>query len=170
MAEAGRRALRRRLWTQRGAWLLACLLSLGLALLLLAPGGGGAAGAAGRQLELTDFQMLAEVARDGSVQVRETLTARFQGSWNGIRRQIPVLANRPGGLEPLGLKLLSVTDTDGTAYRTESRQVGNEEELRIFVPGAEDATRKAVLRYRVRNGLRFYDDHDEFNWNVTGNG
>lgn len=146
------------------------LLGLGLTLLLLAPGGGGSARAAAeRSLELTDFEMEAVVEQDGSVQVRETLTARFQGSWNGIRRQIPLLAKRPGGLEPLGFKLLTVTGADGTPYRSETRRLGRDIELRLFVPGAVDATRTVVLSYLVRNGVRFYPDHDELNWNVTGN-
>lgn len=158
-----RRPIRR--WV---ALLAGLLLGLGLSLPLVAPG-GAAAGAAERQLELTGFQMLAEVARDGSVQVSETLTARFQGKWNGLRRQIPVLANRPGGIEPLGLRLLSASDGAGHAYRTETRRLGNDLELRVFVPGAEDASRTVVLRYRLGNGVRFYPDHDELNWNVTGN-
>ncbi|MCP9850990.1 DUF2207 domain-containing protein [Cyanobium sp. Morenito 9A2] len=150
--------------------MLAVVFGLGLTLLLLAPGGGGAARAAAeRSLELANFQMDAVVERDGSVQVRETLTARFQGSWNGIRRQIPLLAHRPGGLEPLGLQVESVTGGDGTPYRSETRRMGRDIELRLFVPGAADATRTVVLSYRVRNGVRFYPDHDEFNWNVTGN-
>jgi hypothetical protein len=36
------------------------------------------------------------------------------------------------------------------------------------VPGAQDATHTIVLRYKARNGLRFFDDHDELYWNVTG--
>ena len=36
------------------------------------------------------------------------------------------------------------------------------------MPGAQDATRTFVLRYRARNGLRFFEDHDELYWNVTG--
>src|SRR5688500_628050 len=40
--------------------------------------------------------------------------------------------------------------------------------LKIWVPGATDATRTVKLRYRVSNGLRFFDEHDELYWNVTG--
>ncbi len=36
------------------------------------------------------------------------------------------------------------------------------------MPGAADATRTVVLRYRAKNGLRFFEDHDELYWNVTG--
>ena len=36
------------------------------------------------------------------------------------------------------------------------------------MPGAQDAVRTVVLRYRVRNALRFFEEHDELYWNVTG--
>jgi len=47
--------------------------------------------------------------------------------------------------------------------------------LRIWVPGARDADRQIVIRYRVHNAIRFYyaDSEpgaiDELYWNVTGN-
>jgi len=155
-----------------GRWataLLAVLLGLGLSLLPLLPGGSGSAAGAERQLELSGFQLLALVARDGSMRVSETLTARFEGKWNGLRREIPMMANRPQGRQPLGLRLLSASDGAGHPYRVETRRKGDNLEWRIFVPGAEDATRTVVLRYRVRNAVRFYPKHDELNWNVTGN-
>ncbi|MCS5700466.1 DUF2207 domain-containing protein [Cyanobium sp. FGCU-52] len=148
---------------------LALLLAAGLGVLLLLPGGTGLAQVAQRQLQLQSFAMDAQVARDGSLQIVETLTARFQGRWNGLRREIPELANRPGGVEPLGLRLLSASGDDGRPYRVETSHEGENLMWRIFVPGAEDATRTVVLRYRVANGVRHYPDHDELNWNVTGN-
>jgi uncharacterized membrane protein YgcG len=166
MAEGLAAARRRRRWS----WGLAGLLGLALALLLLAPWGVGAAfSAAERRLTLSDFQMQAVVEPTGAVQVRETITARFDGSWNGLVRQIPLLARRPGGVEPLGLRLISVTDPDGLPYRYERSQPEADLILKIFIPGAENASRTAVITYRLKRGLRFYPDHDEFNWNVTGN-
>lgn len=167
MAEASpaTRRLRRR-WR----WGLGGLLGLALSLLLLAPWGAGAAlSAAERQLTLTDFQMQAVVEPTGAVQVSETITARFDGSWNGLVRQIPLLARRPGGLEPLGLRVLAVTDPEGRPYRFESSHPGSDLNLKIWIPGAENTSRTAVITYRLKRGLRFYPDHDEFNWNVTGN-
>jgi uncharacterized membrane protein YgcG len=38
----------------------------------------------------------------------------------------------------------------------------------MWVPGAENATRTVVLRYRAANALRFFDEHDELYWNATG--
>ncbi|MBD2718161.1 DUF2207 domain-containing protein [Synechococcus sp. FACHB-909] len=167
MAEGSPAARRLR---RRWRWGLGGLLGLALTLLLLAPWGAGAAlSAAERQLTLTDFQMQAVVEPTGAVQVSETLTARFDGSWNGLVRQIPLLARRPGGLEPLGLRLLAVTDPEGRPYRYESSHPGSDLKLKIWIPGAENASRTAVITYRLKRGLRFYPDHDEFNWNVTGN-
>ena len=153
-------------------WRLIGLLGALLSLLLVAwPLGHPAlAQAAGRQLRLTDFQMQARVDRSGSVEVTETLTARFQGSWNGLVREIPLVAQRPQGPEPLGWRLLSITDGEGHPYRYETSTQGSDRQLKIFIPQAHDASRTAVIRYRVRNGIRFYPDHDEFYWNVTGNG
>lgn len=155
---------------RRWRWGLGGLLGLVLSLLLLAPWGAGAGvSAAERQLTLTDFQMQAVVEPTGVVQVSETLTARFDGSWNGLVRQIPLLARRPGGLEPLGLRVLAVTDPEGRPYRYESSHPGSDLNLKIWIPGAENTSRTAVITYRLKRGLRFYPDHDEFNWNVTGN-
>ncbi len=155
---------------RRWRWGLGGLLGLALSLLLLTPWGAGAAlNAAERQLTLTDFQMQAVVEPTGAVQVRETITARFDGSWNGLVRQIPLLARRPGGLEPLGLRVLAITDPEGRPYRYESSHPGSDLKLKIWIPGAENASRTAVISYRLKRGLRFYPDHDEFNWNVTGN-
>ncbi len=39
---------------------------------------------------------------------------------------------------------------------------------KIRVPGAVDATRTVVIRYRAANGLRFLEEHDELYWNITG--
>ena len=35
-------------------------------------------------------------------------------------------------------------------------------------PNATDAERTVTLRYRAHNALRYFEDHDELYWNVTG--
>src|SRR5207244_12733280 len=40
--------------------------------------------------------------------------------------------------------------------------------FKIWIPDAQDAARTVVFRYRVANALRFFADHDELYWNVTG--
>jgi len=122
-----------------------------------------------RSYTIDGFDAVIRVQRDASIQVTETITARFVGSWNGIYRTIPVTYHTPQGLNwTLGLSLQSATDDDGRPLRVEASRERQYIKFKIWVPGAADATRRVVLRYRASNGLRFFEDHDELYWNVTG--
>jgi len=125
--------------------------------------------AAGRSLTITDFAADVIVDRDGTIAVVETIRPRFTGSWNGIYRTIPVEYRTPAGFGyHLSLHPVSATE-DGARLRLEASREGANEKLEIWVPGAADSTHVVALRYRVENGLRFFADHDELYWNVTGN-
>jgi uncharacterized membrane protein len=139
------------------------LLSLALFLLVAAPAW------AERTLVIEGFDANIDVAPDGSITVEETIVPRFTGTWNGIFRTIPVEYRTPQGLNyTLRLDVESVTDDAGQKLRYESSRQRQYRKLKIWVPGAVDATRTVKLRYRVSNGLRFFDEHDELYWNVTG--
>ena len=127
------------------------------------------AAAAQRSLAIERFEARIRVEPGGAIEVTETITARFTGSWNGIYRTIPVKYRTAQGFNwTLGLSLQSATDAAGQALRTEAKRERHYAKYKIWVPGAEDATRVIVLRYRATNGLRFFEDHDELYWNVTG--
>ena len=139
--------------------------ALGLALLLWI---GAAPAAAQRTLAIERFDAAITVNRDGTVDVAETITARFEGSWNGIYRTIPVEYHTPQGFNwTLRLDLVSAT-SEGRPLKVDRKRERHYVKYKIWVPGAENATRTVVLRYRARNGLRFFEDHDELYWNVTG--
>ena len=139
-------------------------LTLTLLLCLLA-----APAAAQRSLAIDRFHADVAVGRDGAVEVAETITATFTGSWNGIFRTVPVEYHTPQGFNwTLKLDLLGASDAEGRPLKVERERRGHYVKYKIWVPGAADATRTVVLRYRAQNGLRFFDDHDELYWNVTG--
>lgn len=141
------------------------MLQRALILLLLVAAGPAAA----RELVIESFDVSVKVRTDGIIEVTEVLRPRFTGSWNGIYRTIPVEYRTPQGLNyTLLLDLDSVTDEGGAALRYESSRERHYRKIKIWVPGARDATRTVTLRYRVRNGLKFFEDHDELYWNVTG--
>ena len=124
---------------------------------------------ADRTLVIERFEAGIEVSPDGSIAVDETIVPRFTGSWNGIFRTIPVQYRTPQGLNyTLRLDIERVTDGAGQPLKYESSRERHYRKLKIWVPGAVDATRTVKLRYRVSNGLRFFDEHDELYWNVTG--
>src|SRR2546421_3646540 len=138
---------------------------LALALLLLCP----SVLSAQRSLSIERFDARIVVNRNSSIDVTETITARFVGSWNGLYRTIPVDYHTPQGFNwKLGLSLESARDDAGRDLRTAKSRQGAYIKYKVWVPGAQDAERTVVLHYRATNGLRFFDEHDELYWNVTG--
>jgi hypothetical protein len=122
-----------------------------------------------RSLAIQRFDADIAVRKDGTVDVTETITAQFTGAWNGIYRTVPVEYHTPQGFNwTLRLTLLGATDQSGQKLEVESRRERHYIKYKIWVPGANNATRTVVLRYRAANGLRFFEEHDELYWNITG--
>ena len=122
-----------------------------------------------RSLAIESFDADVGVNLDGSVAVPETIRPRFVGSWNGIFRTIPVEYRTAHGMNfTLFLDLLDITDEAGNTLRSERSRDRHYLKVKIWIPGAQDAMRTVVLRYRVRNALSFFAEHDELYWNVTG--
>lgn len=153
--------------------------------LAIAAGPGAAAGpvsglvpaahapAAVRSWHIEDFRSEIRVLRSGRLQVSERIRVRFEGSYNGIYRDIPI--EYRSGLNfnyTLRLDDISVTDEDGTELRFETSRERHYRRIKVWVPGASDAARTVVIRYSVANGLRWFDEDDrewtELYWNVTG--
>lgn len=123
----------------------------------------------GRSFVLSRFDADIQVLPSGELLVTETVRPRFEGSWNGIERLIPVEYKTPQGFNySLLLDQVTVTDERGTPLKLETSRERHYRNFRIWIPGAVDATRTFILKYRVLNGLKFFEDHDELYWNVTG--
>jgi uncharacterized membrane protein len=136
---------------------------LALALLTAAPA------LAQRTLVIERFDSTIAVSADGSILVEEYIVPKFSGTWNGIFRTIPIQYESPQGLNyTLRLTIESVTDDEGRSLKYESSRERHYRKLKIWVPGATNTTKIVKVIYRVANGLRFFDEHDELYWNVTG--
>jgi uncharacterized membrane protein YgcG len=147
--------------------LFSCARRAALALAVLLCAGAPVYGQ--RTLVIDRFDAKIAVAADGSITVEEVIQPTFTGSWNGIYRTIPVEYRTPQGLNyTLRLTVDSITDGAGDALKWESSRERHYRKLKIWVPGAQDTTKTVVIRYRVANGLRFFEEHDELYWNVTG--
>ena len=126
-------------------------------------------GAAQRSLEIQSFDVTVEVQEDGDIQVMESIRIRFNGAWNGFYRTIPVEYRTPQGFSyRLFLDVEGVTDEGGRELEREISREGPYRKVKIWVPDAVDATRTLTLRYSSPNALRFFEEHDELYWNVTG--
>jgi len=119
---------------------------------------------------VADFNDTITIAEDGSASVHERITLSFIGEWHGIHRFIPLEYPGPRGTNfTLFLSVADVTDDTGSKLKYESSTSNGYRDLKIYIPGATDTTRTVDIDYSVRNGMRFFEDHDEFYWNVTGN-
>jgi Predicted membrane protein (DUF2207) C-terminal domain/Predicted membrane protein (DUF2207) N-terminal domain len=126
--------------------------------------------AAQRELVIRNFDDHITVNPNGSIEVVEIIEAQFIGlNWHGIYRRIPVEYTTPQGLNyTLFLEPLSITDDDGHPLRYERSRQGRYVQFKIYVPDPDNSTRTVMVHYRVLDALRFFEDHDELYWNVTG--
>ena len=125
--------------------------------------------ASARQLKIEKFSAEIFVQPDATLDVTETIDANFIGVWHGLYRTIPVEYVTPQGFNySLFVRLIEVTDAAGQKLKVESSRQGHYLKWKIYIDDATDAERTIHLRYQVRNGLKFFEDHDELYWNVTG--
>ena len=119
---------------------------------------------------IADFHDTVLISEDGTALVKERISLVFIGQWHGIHRTIPVEYPGPRGTNyTLFLDVTAVTDGAGQKLKYDSKTSGGYRDLKIYIPGAVDTTRTVEISYIVRNGIRYFEDHDEFYWNVTGN-
>jgi uncharacterized membrane protein len=123
-----------------------------------------------RSYHITRFDDTIHVYNDGSARIEEHISFEFRGAYNGIYRDIPIDYPGPNGSNySLWMRVESITGDDGSALKFERRHAGGFLKLKIYVPGATDATRTVNIEYLVLNGTKYFDQYDEFYWNVTGN-
>ena len=82
---------------------------------------------------------------------------------------IPIVERTPQGFaHRLRASVESVTDLQGAQLTYSSSRQDHSIDLKIYVPSAVDASRTVVIVYRLKNAIRFFEEHDELYWNVTG--
>jgi uncharacterized membrane protein len=143
--------------------------SLGRLALLLLFAFALAASASARELKIEKFSAEIFVQPDSTLDVTETIEVNFIGVWHGLYRTIPVEYITPQGFNySLFVKFEGATDAAGQPLKVESSRQGHYLKWKIYVDDATDVDRTIQLHYQVRNGLKFFEDHDELYWSVTG--
>lgn len=137
--------------------------------LQLSLAGPAAADLGGYVIHRFDTQLTVE--RNATLVVEERLEVEFSEPRHGIYRTIPVRYTDPRGFAySLDVERVTVTDENGNPFGTKLSDEGRYRKIRI---GDADRTVQGrvvyVLRYRVRDALGHFPDHDEIYWNATGN-
>jgi uncharacterized membrane protein YgcG len=123
-----------------------------------------------KELRIEKFSSEIVVAPNGSIDVTEVITVRFIGGpWHGLYRSIPVEYVTPQQLNySLFLTVKNIADSDGNKLKFEASRERHYRKLKIFVPNADNSTHTISIEYTVSDALRFFEDHDELYWNITG--
>lgn len=123
-----------------------------------------------KELRIEKFDAEIVVSPNGSVAVTENMQIHFIGGpWHGFYRTIPVEYVTPQGFDyALFLDVKSITNADGQRLKFESSRVRHYRQLKIYVPNADNSMQTFSIEYTVSDALRFFEDHDEIYWNVTG--
>ena len=109
--------------------------------------------AALREWVIESFDVQVRVRRSGRIDVTETIRPRFTGSYNGIFRTIPIrYRDAQNFTYALALDVDEVTDGSGNELRYEESREGHNKKIKVWVPGAADATRTVQIRYSDRQG------------------
>ena len=142
---------------------------LAFALLIFANGSPAAA-----EETIERFQSDITVARDGTLTVAETIRVHAEGNKikRGIYRDFPLtFEDAEGKVHEVGFKLLSVT-RDGRPEPHFTQSQG--EYIRVYA-GQQDVFLEPgksytyVFTYETDRQIRWFPDHAELYWNVTGN-
>jgi len=159
------------------AQLLQCQRAIYAAALLLCAL-SGRANAQGRDIRIRDYGALLTVNTDGTVDVVEELTIHFTGEWHGLNRDL-LLRHQTGQGRQVKLDVEDgpITDAAGHPLEVEHQtaDAGWTRRYHIYIPGAVNTDRTIVIRYRLKNAIRFFyksdkvGELDELYWNVTGN-
>ncbi|MBX5214261.1 MULTISPECIES: DUF2207 domain-containing protein [unclassified Rhizobium] len=112
--------------------------------------------------------------KSGAMTVRETITVNAEGNRinHGIFRDFPLFFTDAGGRRrSVDFDMVSVSrDGADEPWHTGSISGG----IRIYAGSAEvtvtPGRHRYVFTYRTNRQIRYFDDHDELYWNVTGNG
>ncbi|AOG08232.1 DUF2207 domain-containing protein [Agrobacterium sp. RAC06] len=132
--------------------------------------------ACGAQAEevIRDYHADIVVLPDATIEMTETITVNAEGNEirRGIFRDFPLYAQDARGFrQKVDFELISV-ERDGRpeANHTETVSGG----IRIYTGSADVFLQPGeytyTITYRTGRQIRYFDDHDELYWNVTGNG
>jgi len=123
--------------------------------------------------KINSFESKISVQKNADVLVVETIIYDFgTAGKHGIFREIPVVyKNDEGKKFKIDFQVLSVKNENGISYKYKQSKKGENVNLKIGDPDKTLTGEKTyVISYKLSGVITYFSDHDEFYWNVTGNG
>src|SRR3989338_244778 len=109
--------------------------------------------------------------QNSAVDIKENIIYDFGAAErHGIFRYIPIGYNARGGKYKLRVSKISITDADGAPLTFKISYPQNKLNIRIGDPEKTiTGLRAYAINYTVKRAINYFDDYDEFYWNITGN-
>ncbi len=120
---------------------------------------------------IESFEVRIRIYDDATIRVEERIAVDFDGeAKHGIYRDITYkYTTASGNRYNLRLRVESVTDGLGKARKYKVFRHGRDLRVRIGDPKRYVSGRQVyVIRYFVKRAVKFFEDHDELWWEVTG--
>ncbi len=130
--------------------------------------------ASAEYFHITHFDVNIRLDASGYVEVTEVIDVEFTQPRRGIFRTIPMRYRLPDNAKTFGNNSKDLTakfyDINAEGRTIKVTKSSNQIKIRIgdadiYVEGAQRYT----IRYKMKPGVLFYEDYDEFYWNLTGN-
>lgn len=121
---------------------------------------------------IEDYRSEIKVNKDGTIDVTENILYDFDTlDRHGIYRIVPYLkTNRNGKQYEMDLQLMAVKDEKGHWYNYDVTKSDGKLEVKIGDPDRTITGKHTyVITYKVSGALTYFSEHDELNWNITGN-
>lgn len=122
---------------------------------------------------IDSFDATYSLRSDGRIDIRERIAYDFSDtSRHGIYRTIPYMTkNSEGKKIVMNFSEFRLLDDKGVPYNFSKTKIDDTYSLKI---GDAERLLQGVhlydIAYTVSGGMRYFSDHDELYWNVTGNG
>jgi hypothetical protein len=123
--------------------------------------------------EIRSYHADIAIGSDGTLEVTERIRVNVEGREirRGIFRDIPLrFEDETGRMREVGLDVVSVTRNGARTLHDERGsgilrvRIGDAD---VLIPHGEHTYE---IAYRTDRQIRFFEEHDELYWNVTGNG
>jgi len=123
-----------------------------------------------RAEEINSFSSTMKINANATVNFTEVIKYNFGDlEKHGIYRYIPVDYTEGNSNYSINVSNISVTDTDGLNYDFVDAYNGRNLNLKIGDPDALISGLKTyVIKYDVVGAINYFNNHDEFYWNVNG--
>jgi uncharacterized membrane protein len=123
------------------------------------------------QEKITNFYVTVELKHDSSVAIEEVIQYDFGASrHHGIYREIPVSYQTSKGRRSISISQVLVTDKNDNELPSKISSEGKNLKIRIGDPNKYVLGEKYYrIKYVVKRAINYFDDYDEFYWNITGN-